>query len=64
MVLKGRLAELMVLVAPNIYRKYITVDKRNTPIMYVKILKELFGLLKSALLFFQKLVGDLEGNGF
>ena len=64
MVLKGRLAELMVLVAPNIYRKYITVDKRNTPIMYVKIRKELFGLLKSALLFFQKLVGDLEGNGF
>ena len=63
MVLKGRLAELMVLVAPNIYRKYITVDKRNTPIMYVKILKE-FGLLKSALLFFQKLVRDLEGNGF
>ena len=27
MVLKGRLAELMVQVAPNLYRKYITVDR-------------------------------------
>ncbi len=31
MVLKGRLAELMVQVAPNLYRKYITVDKREPP---------------------------------
>ena len=33
MVLKGRLAELMVQVALNLYRKYITVDKRNAPIL-------------------------------
>ncbi len=26
-VLKGRLAELMVQVAPNLYKKYITVDE-------------------------------------
>ena len=39
MVLKGRLAELMVQVAPNLYRKYVTVDKRNVPILYVKIQK-------------------------
>ena len=64
MVLKGRLAELMVQVAPNLYRKYITVDKRNTPILYVKIQKALYGLLRSSLLFYQKLVGDLESNGF
>ena len=64
MVLKGRLAKLMVQVAPNLYRKYISVDKRNTPILYVKIQKALYGLLRSALLFYQKLVGDLESDGF
>jgi hypothetical protein len=64
MVLKGRLAELMVQVAPNLYRKYILVDKRNAPILHVKIQKALYGLLRSALLFYQKLVGDLESNGF
>ena len=64
MVLKGKLAELMVRVAPNIYQKYITVDKGNTPILYVKIQKALYRLLRSALLFYQKLVGDLERDGF
>jgi hypothetical protein len=33
MVLKGRLAELMVQVAPNLYRKYITVDRKGTAIL-------------------------------
>jgi hypothetical protein len=37
MVLKGCLAELMVQVAPNHYCKYVTVNKRNTPILYVKL---------------------------
>ncbi len=60
MVLKERLAKLMVQVAPNLYRKFVMVDKRNTPILYVKIQKALYGLLQSALLFYKKLVGDLE----
>jgi hypothetical protein len=64
MVLKGRLAELMVQAAPNLYRKYITVFRRNTPILHVKKQKALYVLLRSALLFYQKLVGDLKGNGF
>jgi hypothetical protein len=29
MILRGRLAELMVQVAPNFYRKYITVDRKR-----------------------------------
>ena len=64
MVLKGRLAELMVQVAPNLYRKYITVDRKGTAILYVKMQKALYGLLRSALLFYNKLVADLESNGF
>jgi hypothetical protein len=64
MVLKGRLAELMVQVAPNLYRKYITVNRKGTAILYVKMQKALYGLLMSALLFYNKTVADLEGNGF
>jgi len=64
MVLKGRLAELMVQVAPNLYRKYITVDKKGTTILYVKMQKALYELLRSALLFYNKLVADLESDGF
>ena len=64
MVLKGRLAELMVQVAPNLYRKYISVDSKGKPILYVKLQKALYGLMRSALLFYRRLVKDLEGNGF
>ncbi len=65
MILKGKLAELMVQVAPNLYRKYITVDRKGTTILYVKIQKAMYGLLRSALLFYyRKLVADLESAGF
>jgi hypothetical protein len=45
MVLKGRLAELMVQVAPNLNRKYITVDRKGTAILYVNMQKALYRLL-------------------
>ena len=64
MILKGRLAELMVQVAPNLYRKYILVDRKGTAVLYVKMQKAIYGLLRSALLFCRKLMTDLEGNGF
>jgi hypothetical protein len=65
MVLKGRLAKLMVQVMPNLYRKYITVNWKGRAIFYVKMQKKaLYGLLRSALLFYRKLVADLESDGF
>lgn len=64
MELKGRLAELMGQVDPMVYRKYISVDSRGTPVLYVRLHKAIYGLLKSALLFYRKLQGQLEGNGF
>jgi hypothetical protein len=37
MVLKGDLAEMMVQIAPEIYRSYVTADKKGTPILYVRL---------------------------
>ena len=34
------------------------------PILYMKLQEALYGLMCSALLFYRKLVKDLEGNGF
>jgi hypothetical protein len=64
MLLRGRLAELMVKTAPDIYRNYITVDATNQPVLYVKSQKALYGCLRSALLFYLKFVGDIESQGF
>ena len=65
MVLKGELAEMMVHIAPQIYRKHITVvDKKGTPVLYVKLQKVLYGLMRASLLFYRKLRKELEEYGF
>ena len=63
MVLKGNLALLMCHVDPKLYRRYIIFDKRVKPVIYVKMLKALYGLLLSALLSYHKLVKDLQKYG-
>ena len=64
MVLKGELADMMVQIAPQVYRKYVTVDKKGTPVLYVKLQKALYGLMRSSLLFYRKLQNELEAYGF
>ncbi len=64
MVLRGRLAELMVNFALQIYCKYFTLGAKGEPILYVTLQKALYGCLRSALLFYLKLVADLEVKGF
>ena len=55
MLLKGELTEMMVHIAPQIYQKYISVDKKGTPVLYVKLQKALYGLMQASLLFYRKL---------
>jgi hypothetical protein len=64
MVLKGELAEMMVHIAPQIYCKHNTVDRKGTPVLYVKLQKELYGLMQASLLFYRKLRKELEDFGF
>ena len=64
MVLRGVLAELMVKVDPKLYTKYVIHDKKGRMVLYVTMQKALYGMLKSALLFYKKLVGDLERADF
>jgi hypothetical protein len=62
-VLKGELAEMMVHIAPQIYQKYITMDKKGTKILYVKLQKALYGLMRASLLFYRKLRKEFKDNG-
>jgi hypothetical protein len=63
MVLKGKLADMMVQIVTQVYRKYVTVDRKGTPILYVKLQKALFGLMRASLLFYRKLRKELKGYG-
>ena len=62
--LTGKLAELLVATAPKMYHPYVIYGKRNEAMLYVQLKKALYGFLKSALLFYEKLVKDLKSVGF
>jgi hypothetical protein len=54
----------MIQIAPQVYRKYVTVNKKGMPILYVKLKKALYGLMRASLLFYRKLQRELEDYGF
>ncbi len=62
--LQGRLTELMGCMEPSLYQKYISKNNKGEPVLYVCLHKGIYGLLKSALLFYRKLWGQLKGKGF
>ena len=64
MIVKGKLAEMMTKIAPQVYRKYVTADRKGTPILYMKLQKALYGLMRASLLFYRKLRKELEHYGF
>ena len=54
----------MVHIAPQIYRPYFKMDKKGTPILYVRFKRALYGLLRFSLLFYRNLRGKIEAYGF
>ena len=61
---RSKLVEMAVKVDPKLYSKYVMTSARGDPIIYVKLNKALYGLLKSALLWYKKLRSELEVMGF
>jgi hypothetical protein len=61
--MNGTLAKLMAKTDPKLYRKYLT-DEKGKKVIYVRLQKALYGMMKSALLFFRKLISELKGMGF
>ena len=64
MMLRGKLAEMMVAVDPELYRKYVTYTSKGVPMLYVRLSKALYGMLRAALLFYKRLRSDLENMGW
>ena len=62
-VFRGTLAEMMVAADPELYRHFVSYET-GKEVLYVRLQKALYGCPKSALLFYEKLVGDLEAYEF
>ena len=62
-VFRGALAEMMVAADPELYLPFVSCDTGQA-VLYVRLQKALYGCLKSALIFYEKLVGYLEAYWF
>ena len=63
MKVKGRLADMLVEIDPETYLPFLTKEN-GISVLYLEILKALYGMLVSSLLFYRKLRKDLEQLGF
>ncbi len=59
----GTLAELMVKTNSKMYQQYVILEKGNS-VLYLRLQKTLYGMMKSVLLFYRKLVLELREMGF
>ena len=61
--LEGTLTELLTKCDPKLYRQYV-VTENNKPVLYVELIKALYGTLHAALIFWRKLTSKLIEWGF
>ena len=63
MKITGKLVDVLISIAPEVYSGYV-VYENGKKVIYVVVLRALYGMLISALLWYKKFCSDLEGIGF
>ena len=63
MVFRDEFVDIMCEVNPE-YKKYVTTDRNGNRILYVKVLRAIYGCIESALLWYELYVKTLKGMGF
>ena len=60
---QGRMAEILLEIDPKLYGPYVTYERKEM-VLYVELLKALYGTLRAARLFWEKLTKTLKEWGF
>ena len=63
MLMRGILTETLTVITQKTYKKYVTVE-RGQKVLYVKVQKAFYGIIRSVLQFNRKLKEYLEKAGF
>jgi hypothetical protein len=63
MKIRGPLVDMLLEIAPEVYEGYSTY-KGKTKVLYIKMLKAIYGMLLSSLLYYKKFCKDIESIGF
>ena len=64
MVLRGKLAILLIKTAPDVYKRFATKDRNGNTILYVRLMKALYGIMQASLLYYTKTIENLQAKGF
>jgi len=62
--IRRMLVEMLVKIAPEVYKEYVTVDKRGNEHILVECLNALCGTMVAGLLYYQKLCKSLKDIGY
>ena len=60
----GVLVDMLVDIAPDVYKWYVTTDKNGVKVLIVQCLNALYGMMIASLLFYKKFVKSLTNVGF
>ena len=61
----GALVDILCEISPEIYKPYVKFDNNNREkILYVQMLKALYGMLIASLLYYKKFRKDIKSIGF
>jgi hypothetical protein len=63
MKIQGQLVDLLLEITPEAYKPY-TVYENNKMVLYVRMLRALYGMLVASILSYKKFRKDIEGIGF
>ena len=63
MKIRGKLVDMLVEISPETYEPFI-VYEGNKRVLYVRMLRALYGMLVSSILYYKKFRKDIEGIGF
>jgi hypothetical protein len=61
--IRGQLVDILLELCPGVYDDYV-IDKGKHKILYVRMLKALYGMLISSILYYKKFRKDIESIGF
>jgi hypothetical protein len=62
--IRGVLVDILIQIAPDIYKSYITTDKKGTKQLLVQCQNALYGTMVASLLYYRNFTKSLTSVGF
>ena len=59
---RGKFAYLMARITEKIYKKYITIEDKGNVVFYIRILKDVYVTMNTALIFCLNLIKDIKSK--